>query len=113
MPLGDLVDACTFCFRSLLSAVAKVTAEDLTRVGTKYFKPLFDPCVASSALLCNTSKAEDVKLGFERLAMLHRGRVTVLSSVVLPPESNSHFHTSAPPTCPHVGLDIKLILHMI
>ncbi|KAL5484731.1 hypothetical protein EMCRGX_G021276 [Ephydatia muelleri] len=52
--------------QSLLSMVAKVTAEDLVRVGTKYFATLFDPTVASCAILCNTSKAEDVKVGFER-----------------------------------------------
>ena len=50
--------------------VAKVTAEDLVRVGTKYFATLFDPTVASCAILCNTSKAEDVKVGFERLEMV-------------------------------------------
>lgn len=62
--------------QNLLSAVAKVTSEDLTRVGRLYFSALFDPSVACCAVLCNTSKAEDVKLGFERLGFGHTFNVT-------------------------------------
>lgn len=53
-------------FRSMLSQIAKVSVEDLNRVGDKYMKPLFDASKAVTAIICDSAKADEIKAGFEK-----------------------------------------------
>ncbi len=55
-----------FSCRILLSNVAKVTIEDLKRVGEVYFTRLFDPAHTTTAVCCNPSKVTEVKEGLEK-----------------------------------------------
>lgn len=40
--------------------VAKVTIEDLARVGSLYVKPLFDPETARMSVVCHPSKVDEI-----------------------------------------------------
>ncbi len=52
--------------RKLLSLVAKVTVDDLKRVGGAYFTRLFDHAHTTTAVCCNPSKVAEVKQGLEK-----------------------------------------------
>lgn len=45
--------------------IAKVTVEDLSRVGPKYVKSLFDATKSRTCIVCHPSKVEEMKSGFK------------------------------------------------
>uniref|UniRef100_S4REB2 Uncharacterized protein n=1 Tax=Petromyzon marinus TaxID=7757 RepID=S4REB2_PETMA len=49
---------------TLLGKVARVTAEDLRRVGREYFTRLFDPTHSRCAVVCSPAKVEEISQGF-------------------------------------------------
>ena len=55
---------CTWC-RDFLASVAKVTADDLKRVGGLYFSKLFSPSESVTAVCCSPGKVAEVKQGLE------------------------------------------------
>lgn len=63
--------------RNLLSLIAKVTINDLMRVGEKYFKPLFDVSRSRCAVCCQPSKVEEIKDAFKEFSR----ELTVIPSV--------------------------------
>lgn len=54
-------------YRKLLLDVSHVTVEDLKRVGKLYFKKLFEPSETTTAISCNSTKIQEVKIGLEKL----------------------------------------------
>ncbi|KAK4880203.1 hypothetical protein RN001_008349 [Aquatica leii] len=52
--------------RTLLRLIDEVTIEDLNRVGTKYFAPLFDPKKVNTAVVCDPAKADEIASGFKQ-----------------------------------------------
>ncbi|XP_017774305.1 PREDICTED: uncharacterized protein C05D11.1-like [Nicrophorus vespilloides] len=53
--------------RTLLSLIDKVSVEDLNMVGEKYIAALFDPTKVKTAIVCDPSKAEEIKTGFLKM----------------------------------------------
>ncbi|XP_032814630.1 uncharacterized protein C05D11.1-like [Petromyzon marinus] len=53
--------------KTLLGKVARVTAEDLRRVGREYFTRLFDPTHSRCAVVCSPAKVEEISQGFRGL----------------------------------------------
>lgn len=50
--------------RTLLELVDKVTVDDLNRVGEKYVRPLLNPCLTKTAIVCDLNKSEEIKKEF-------------------------------------------------
>lgn len=49
----------------LVDQVATITIEDLRRIGTKYFKRMFDPTQAKVVIVCHPDKVEAIRKQFE------------------------------------------------
>ena len=47
--------------RELLTAVSKVTVDQIKTVGQKYFRKLFQPQFASCTVCCTPNKEQEVK----------------------------------------------------
>ncbi|XP_046675798.1 uncharacterized protein LOC124364398 isoform X3 [Homalodisca vitripennis] len=55
--------------RWLVNKIDKVTMEDLSRIGPKYVKKLFDPSISRTTIVCHPSKVEELALGFKELGI--------------------------------------------
>ncbi|XP_054283976.1 uncharacterized protein C05D11.1-like [Macrosteles quadrilineatus] len=55
--------------RWLVSMIAKVTKEDLSRMGPKYVKLLFDPSISRTSIVCHPSKVDELNNGFKELGI--------------------------------------------
>lgn len=53
-------------FRTLLCLIEKVTVDDLNRVGDKYIRLMFDSAQTKTAVVCDPSKADEIKTGFSK-----------------------------------------------
>ncbi|KAI4464378.1 presequence protease [Holotrichia oblita] len=55
--------------RTLLCLIEKVTVDDLNRVGDKYIRLMFDSAKTKTAVVCDPSKADEIKTGFSKLGL--------------------------------------------
>ena len=55
-----------YCYRVLIKHISDVKKEDMKEIGSKYVRTLLDTTLVKTAVVCHTSKVEEVANGLKQ-----------------------------------------------
>ena len=59
-----------FFYRALIQKISSVSLDDLEKIGSQYFAPLFDPVNSKVAICCHPTKVQEIVKDFKEYVLL-------------------------------------------